>query len=323
MFAIPPPWAKCFRSDDLDEVRAYIAPYDGDHRRHSVGRGGLGYVAHAVKCGNIDLGWTRLDQRQRVVGVPRAVLLHVPINGRVVYQFGTRTLETHPAAAILLPPGNTFQSIVGRSDSIAIRIPSDELAKELRGRRGDGAKSIAWDPTVVPLTAQVVRALHDLHQAFVQASGNVSEGVRKAERTCQRRCAQLESAIVAWVAGQLLRGARERAPGGIGAQRLRRVEEWIDENLTNPITLARLCDIACVGDRWLESSFKSRHGQTPMQYLRTKRLALVRQRLAEAAPGATVARVAGDAGFAHLGRFAAQYRLAFGEMPSETLAHHD
>jgi AraC-like DNA-binding protein len=51
-----------------------------------------------------------------------------------------------------------------------------------------------------------------------------------------------------------------------------------------------------------------------------RRLALARRRLAEARPGETVARIAEDAGFTHLGRFAGIYRETYGEVPSATLA---
>ena len=48
-----------------------------------------------------------------------------------------------------------------------------------------------------------------------------------------------------------------------GIQRIRMVEEWIDAHLADPITLGRLCAVAGVGDRYLESAFRAHRGQTP------------------------------------------------------------
>jgi transcriptional regulator GlxA family with amidase domain len=59
---------------------------------------------------------------------------------------------------------------------------------------------------------------------------------------------------------------------------------------------------------------------SPTQYMRSVRLRDVRRALrASEGRGATVTNVATSYGFYELGRFAAAYREAFGEVPSETL----
>jgi AraC-like DNA-binding protein len=97
------------------------------------------------------------------------------------------------------------------------------------------------------------------------------------------------------------------------------VEAWIDAHLTHAITLGRLCAVAGVGDRYLESAFRAYRGQTPLQFVMARRLAWVRRSLLESVPGDSVTRLAYDAGFVHLGRFAARYRSTYRESPSETL----
>ena len=59
---------------------------------------------------------------------------------------------------------------------------------------------------------------------------------------------------------------------------------------------------------------------TPYGYLRRVRLERAHRDLQAGSPADTsVAAVAGRWGFADLGRFAAQYRTAFGRLPSQTL----
>jgi AraC-like DNA-binding protein len=318
MFAAPPAWARSFRSDDLDEVRAFLAPY-GDHRRYTVGRGALDYGLRAAKCGDVDLGWSHIGQRQRLHALPRSPLLHLPLVHRKVYRLDRRTFEASPAMAVLLPPGREYCAYTNPFDGIAIRLPGDMLAAELAQRNGDGSSSTPWEAMCVPLTGEAGQRLSELHQALTRASGEENEGVDDAGLSCRHRHAHLVSALVSWAADQLRGTRRDDRRGTIGMGRLRRIEEWIEANLTSPITLARLCVVAGVGDRWLESSFKARYGQTPLHYVMSRRLALARRRLADARPGETVARIAGDAGFTHLGRFAAMYREAYGESPSATL----
>jgi AraC-like DNA-binding protein len=55
-----------------------------------------------------------------------------------------------------------------------------------------------------------------------------------------------------------------------------------------------------------------------MRYLRSARLARVREALIRADGAASVTDIAMGWGFSHLGRFAAEYRGQFGESPSET-----
>ena len=79
VFSPPPPHSARFRSDDLDEIHAFIAAYDGNHRRAALGPGPLGYSARTVRCGEVDLGWGLTRTRQQVQGVPQGAILHLPL----------------------------------------------------------------------------------------------------------------------------------------------------------------------------------------------------------------------------------------------------
>jgi AraC-like DNA-binding protein len=130
---------------------------------------------------------------------------------------------------------------------------------------------------------------------------------------------QLEARLYSWLADQILGTRPSSSTPASGIQRIRIVEGWIDAHLADPITLGRLCAVAGVGDRYLESAFRAHRGQTPMQFVMARRLAWVRRRLLESGSGDSVTQLAYDAGFVHLGRFAARYRSTYGESPSATL----
>lgn len=122
-----------------------------------------------------------------------------------------------------------------------------------------------------------------------------------------------------WIAGQLLGTRPSSRTPALAIQRVRAVEAWIDAHLADPITLGRLCAVAGVGDRHLESAFRAHRGQTPLQFVAARRLAWVRRNPLVSRAGDSVSQLAHDAGFVHLGRFAALYRRAYGESPSTTL----
>ena len=100
---------------------------------------------------------------------------------------------------------------------------------------------------------------------------------------------------------------------------LRGALAWLDSRLDEPIRLDTLAAAAGMPPRTLEAQFRLHLGTTPLGWLRRRRLARARQQLVSAGEAVTVTGVALANGFSQLGRFAAQYRLQFGERPSQTL----
>ncbi|WP_344411955.1 helix-turn-helix transcriptional regulator, partial [Pseudonocardia ailaonensis] len=84
------------------------------------------------------------------------------------------------------------------------------------------------------------------------------------------------------------------------------------------LTLADLAAAVGVTARSLQRGFRETLGVSPMAYVRGARLDRVHAELQAAQGPAAVTGVATRWGFFHLGRFAAQYRERFGELPSDT-----
>ena len=102
---------------------------------------------------------------------------------------------------------------------------------------------------------------------------------------------------------------------------LSRAEEFICENLANPITRDQLSEVSSCSIRTLSRSFEKKYGIGPMAFIKQRRLDAAYLNLLRAKPGATtVTQVAIDYGFLHIGKFAIEYGKAFGESPSTSLA---
>lgn len=118
------------------------------------------------------------------------------------------------------------------------------------------------------------------------------------------------------------------APGGregddLSAARVRQIEDWVAANVGEPIGVEDLAQVAGVSVRSLQVACRRVRGCTPMQLVLQRRLEAARDALLKAAPGSRVTSVAAECGFFNFGRFAAEYRSAFGESPSQTLARTD
>ncbi|MVO90945.1 helix-turn-helix domain-containing protein [Streptomyces sp. p1417] len=117
------------------------------------------------------------------------------------------------------------------------------------------------------------------------------------------------------LADHALHDSRDAHPGT-----LRRAIDFIDENAATDIGVADIAAAACVTTRAVQLAFRRHLNLTPLQYLRRVRLALTRRELLLADPTTqTVTAIAYRWGFAHPGRFAADYRTTYGEPPSQTL----
>jgi AraC-like DNA-binding protein len=312
-FSPPPAHSARFRSDDLDEIHAFIAAYDGSHRRTALDSGPLGYSIHAARCGKVDIGWGATRARQKIRGTPQGTILQLPLGRRHVYATSGRTLEASPDTAILLVSGQEYTLHFEPDDCLVVlRLPGSALADELRKR--DPAAAVAGlGMRELPLASGRLDALAAMHRALVEAADPMA-GVASPSLA-----AQLEARLCSWMADQVLGTRPASSTPVVGVQRIRIVEEWIDAHLATSITLGGLCSVSGIGDRWLESAFRSHRGQTPLQFVTRRRLAWVRGCLLDAKPGESVTQIAHNAGIVHLGRFAARYRSTYGESPSTTL----
>lgn len=104
----------------------------------------------------------------------------------------------------------------------------------------------------------------------------------------------------------------------IAPRSVRRAVDFMQVNVSRPITMQMVADAAGVSLRALEKGFQTFKQTTPAAYLRTMRLQAVRQDLLDPFNRQSVSEVCLKWGFFHFGRFSATYRAIYGENPSET-----
>lgn len=101
---------------------------------------------------------------------------------------------------------------------------------------------------------------------------------------------------------------------------MERAEALLRANLSHPMQVSRLSRLLGVSERGLRNAFYGVRGMGPKRRMLALRLQGVHRALSEPRPvSTTVTRVATGYGFYELGRFAATYKHAFGEAPSQTL----
>ncbi len=100
---------------------------------------------------------------------------------------------------------------------------------------------------------------------------------------------------------------------------VRRAEEYIEANWNRRLTIQMISAATGVSIRSLFKVFRRARGYSPMAYVKRVRLMKARQMLTAPAENTSVTAVAFACGFDNPGHFAGNYRVAFGELPSQTL----
>jgi AraC family ethanolamine operon transcriptional activator len=101
---------------------------------------------------------------------------------------------------------------------------------------------------------------------------------------------------------------------------VKKAEEYMRHHLQNPIKVSEICRMTNTSERVLEYAFNKIYGMSPKRFLTVLRLHKARQLLISAnAHEVNVTNIAMSCGFRHMGRFSAEYRKMYDELPSQTL----
>ncbi|MCA8204109.1 AraC family transcriptional regulator [Burkholderia sp. AU33545] len=311
------------QSDDVDEVRARVADVFKPHRLTLTGdsRALHGRMHHA-RWGNLSLNL--LDYGGEVSIEPGPLehfyLLQIPLRGDAEIECGATRFVSSPDTASLLSPTLPLRMRWGEAcPQVILRIEREVMERHAQRHVGDDRRvPVEFEPEF-SLSSQQGACLAQMLPMLANAIATDGHPLRHP-----LAFEQLESTLLNLLLyghPNSARNGTRPAPAPLAPFYVRRVEEYIRAHLDEPLTIERLAELAGVSPSTLFAGFRNRHGITPMGFVRQLRLQHVRDELLDdATPGlASVTDVALKWGFAHLGRFAIDYKRAFGESPSATL----
>lgn len=235
------------------------------------------------------------------------------LEGQVTVDRGSRAVTSRGQLPFLFPTGRPFQYQASATRQNCVHLDAGFLEQTATEFHHGPARPLLFEHRSVPTaeTAAVWR------QAVAAAAPIITDPdaspLMRLEADLSLARATLR--LFPWDDVEL--------PDELRAPRMAHIRvavEYLHHNAHLPITPAEAAAAAGISTRVLQLALRRHHGQTPTEYLRGIRLRRVRAQLLDATPTTTTVRsVAEEWGFAHLGRFAASYAGAFGELPSETL----
>lgn len=313
----PAPSGTVVRSDDMDEVHRAATSVMNAHTM-IVRRRTPGARAEITRSSGSAVSLLRFAYGSEVEIRPAPledfVAVHLPARGTLRYVCNGREHVVGPRSGVAVSPFDDVR--MQWSDDLELQVVRVDLgALGSRWRALTGAASsrpVVFEPVLderqAALVSSVLRGFDLAHRT----------GDGAALTTLTR---ELEGAVVSTLLLGLAHdhsGMLETGDGTGGAPAARRAAEYCREHYAEPLEVADLARIAHVSERTLFAAFRQEFGTTPARWLRRFRLERAREALC-AADAANVAAVAVAHGFGHVGRFAADYRRAFGESPSQTL----
>lgn len=312
---------RLFLLSDLNAIREGVGGIFKPHDLSPVRTGDpVSAQMHHVGLGQFSLN--RLEYGSSVKIDPGKLesfyLIQVPIRGQAEIVCNRHSFMSNTRQASLISPSiPVLMRWQANSPQLAIRIEQSELQQHCAQHFSGGLdRSLEFHPELDLLSPggkHFLGLLEMLMDAFAQPQHPLHQPlVRK----------QFESALLnALIYGQphnlSARMDGEARPKGISPHFVRRTEEFMRAHVHEPLTIEQLAEYAGVSVRTLFAGFRDFCDTSPMAYLRNLRLEQVHQELI-GQPQVSVTDIAFRWGFAHLGRFAQEYKRRYGCLPSET-----
>ena len=226
---------------------------------------------------------------------------------------GDRVRTERPDTPFLLPSAQKFAlSFAPHQQNLIHFEPHflEDIATEFHAGR---PQAISFDHDVTPVAAAIAR-----WRAAVSAATSVLVNAATTPLMRMNTQGPLARALLQlfpWFGLDVPRVLREPS-----LARTRLALEYLHHHAHEAITPADAAKAAGIHTRTLQHHLSRHLDTSPTAYLRDIRLDRVRTTLLDLSrDDTTVAAVAREWGFGHLGRFSAAYRSRFGERPSDTL----
>lgn len=241
------------------------------------------------------------------------------VHGVFAVSIGDEEHRTVAGDVILFPPGSPVSAEWTDLDAGILRLPISAAADLAAERVGIDPADLRFESMlpVTPRLGQYFRNVCAMVGRELMAEDSAAAHPLIAEELVRTAGA----AALATFPNTAMTTAYVAGPGYVAPRALRRATAYIDAHAGSPITLADIAAAAGVGTRALQYAFARHLATTPLAYLHRVRLEHAHRELQAADPtnGATVAAIAATWGFAKPGRFAAEYRRVYGQLPSRTL----
>ena len=312
------PERQLFASRDLLQTRSLVGAVMKPHNLHVHGsKQQVNARMHHMAFGGVSLNRLKYGAEVEIEPGPLDdfYLIQMPLTGHALITSGNQHIGSDTdIASVLSPSDSTVMRWSADCDQLMVRI--DRMLVD----RAIGALSGRLEPETVRFQLAFRWRECVPWRCLVQYLNECASHPLDATQY-RLMVGHIEQLVVSTLVGTQPHDMREAKVARCAAvlpRHVKRVQEFLHANATEPITADQMAIVAGVSLRSLYAGFKQYCGVSPMQYLRVLRLEGARNALLNE-PACNIASIAMRWGFGHLGRFSIEYKQRFGESPSQTV----
>ncbi|OWJ94535.1 AraC family transcriptional regulator [Pseudomonas sp. A46] len=315
------PHNQLFLLNDLDAIRERVGGVFKPHELTPLRAGdAVSAQMHHVSRGRLSLN--RLEYGATVDIDPGRLedfyLVQVPIHGRARIDCdGHRFISSPERASLISPSLPVRMRWEHDAPQLALRIDQDEIRHHCAQHLGHPLEGPLEFHPELDLGSPGGRYFLQLLEMLVEAIAQPGHPIHQPLVLKQFESVLLNALIYGQPHNLKARMEGDGRGKVISPHFVRRTEEYLRAHAHEPLTIEQLAEHAGVSVRTLFAGFREFCNTSPMAYLRNLRLERVHQELTQDSQ-VSVTDVAFKWGFAHLGRFAQEYKRRYGCLPSET-----
>jgi AraC-like DNA-binding protein len=304
-----------FEDGHPSEVSAYVRRHVGMHSLATRDWDAHATLRHAV-LGNLGLSvisYGGLATVENPVGI-ESFHFQMVMAGECSINVDNQQLHLLPGSAAILNP-SVPSSVTYSPECIKliINIPCSLFNAQTSGpRRSSHDQPVRFSSSPVLLDERST-TLKTVELLFLEAD---EAGARRAGLGNTMEILLIEKLLQSFSHND----AAGKVAGAVHNPFFDSVDAFIDKHMREDISAEQLASAHNVSLRTLYERFSLHRDLSPSAYIKLRKMRKIFQQLSSAQSGVrSVSQIAFEYGFNHMGRFSAEYRQLFGELPSETL----
>ncbi|MGO2110016.1 MAG: AraC family transcriptional regulator [Pseudoclavibacter sp.] len=309
------------KTDDYGQARAHVTDIYIPHALRAHESHPLDFRIRYVESDRFTVGHLRYGADSELLVPPMESCYHVnlTLHGSTTVAQGAQSSTTEGGhGGVIFTPDHPF-TVRWSADAIqyAIKVPRRSLERQVEAFTGRPVdRSVRFDlgfSLDSPAASSMMNAVSHLREELSKPGGTATYPLIRS---------QLEDVVITNMLTVMSHEYSDdiaATPPAIRRAQVVAAVDFIEERLSEPITVADVARASFMSVRALQKGFGEELGMSPMQYIRARRLERVHDDLLAAPLGARVQDIAYRWGYSHMGRFAEQFRQRFGRLPSSLL----
>lgn len=305
-----------YHGSDADEIADVLARCVGPLNVQMSQRAEVSYSYEFVAAGSAAFsrvgcsGSLSMGQKSEV---PKLLML-LPLDGSACVDVGKKSLYSSPGNALVLDGNHLSQlRIEGRRSHFSVVMDQGDIVSHL--------STILERPVHGSLDfAPEFRLEEGAGQIIFRLAQTMSRCLDTEMQDTPHTLSHLSKAVMNLLVETLphrFSAALNRGEWLPSPRHVKRAVDFMQANLSNPISMEEIACAAGIGIRSLQEGFKRFKGTSPSNYLTQLRMEAVHRDLMKDQT-ASISEIARKWGFRHMGRFSSDYRRNYGQSPSET-----